>query len=58
VLAQQPVEAPEEVIVRAKPLKQYRVEIELARDEMIEILNEANEDLRTQLACTSERPAQ
>ena len=42
VLAQ-PAEEPEEIIVRAKPLNRYRAEIELARDEMIELFNEANE---------------
>jgi uncharacterized protein YehS (DUF1456 family) len=42
VLAQ-PVEELEEVIVRAKLLNRYRVEVELARDEMIRVFNDANE---------------
>jgi hypothetical protein len=42
VLAQ-PGEEAEEIVVRAKPLNRYRAEIELARDEMIRLFNEANE---------------
>jgi hypothetical protein len=56
VLAQQPVEAPEEIIVRAKPLNRYRAEIELARDEMIRLFNEANEDDDNDVRCRYEAP--
>ncbi len=42
VLAQPLVEEPEEIVVRAKPMNRYRAEIELARDEMIRVFNEAN----------------
>jgi hypothetical protein len=55
VLAQAP-EEPEEIIVRAKPLNRYRVEIELARDEMIRIFNEANEDDDNDVRCRYEVP--
>ncbi len=55
VLAQ-PVEEPEEIIVRAKPLNQYRVEIEVARDEMIRLFNEANEDDDNDVRCRYEAP--
>ena len=56
VLAQQPVEEPEEIIVRAKPLNQYRVEVELARDEMIRVFNEANEGEDNDVRCRYEAP--
>jgi hypothetical protein len=56
VLAQQPVEQPEEIIVRAKPLKRYRIEIELARDEMVRIFNEANEGDDNDVRCRDEVP--
>src|SRR5262249_2664294 len=56
VPAQQPVEEPEEVIVRAKPLTRYRVEVELARDEMIRVFNEANEGEDNDVRCRYETP--
>jgi hypothetical protein len=56
VLAQQPVEEPEEIIVRAKPLNQFRLEIERARDEMIRLFNEANEDDDNDVRCRYEAP--
>jgi hypothetical protein len=56
VLAQQPVEEPEEIVVRGKPLNRYRAEIELARDEMIRIFNEANEDDDNDVRCRYEAP--
>jgi len=56
VLAQQPVEEPEEIIVRAKPLNRYRAEIELARDEMIKVFNEANEGEDNDVKCRYEAP--
>jgi hypothetical protein len=37
------VEELEEAIVRAKLLNRYRVEVELARDKMIRVFNDANE---------------
>ena len=55
-LAQQPVEEPEEIIVRAKPLDRYRVEVELARDEMIRVFNEANEGEDNDVTCRYEAP--
>ena len=55
VLAQ-PVEEPEEIVVRAKPLNRYRAEIELARDEMIELFNEANEGEDNDVKCRYEAP--
>ena len=56
VLAQQPVEEPEEIVVRAKPLNRYRVEVELARDEMIKVFNEANEGEDNDVRCRYEAP--
>src|SRR5262245_41248218 len=56
VLAQQPAEEVEEVIVRAKPLNRYRVEVELARDEMIRVFNEANEGEDNDVQCRYEAP--
>ena len=56
VLAQQPVEEPEEIIVRAKPLNRYRAEIELARDEMIRLFNDSNEDDDNDVRCRYEAP--
>jgi hypothetical protein len=55
VLAQAP-EQPEEIIVRGKPLSQYRLELERARDEMYELFNEANEDDDTDIQCRNELP--
>ncbi|HEX5046604.1 MAG TPA: hypothetical protein VFX89_05740 [Gammaproteobacteria bacterium] len=55
VLAQ-PAEEPEEIIVRAKPLKRQRLEIELARDEMIRIFNEANEGEDNDVRCRYDAP--
>ena len=52
----QPVEEPEEIVVRAKPLSQYRLEIELARDEMIKLFNEANEDDDNDVRCRYDAP--
>ena len=54
--APQPAEEPEEIIVRAKPLVQYRVEVELARDEMIRVFNEANEGEDNDVRCRYEAP--
>jgi len=54
VLAQQLVEEPEEIIVRAKPMNRYRAEIELARDEMIRLFNEANEGDDNDVRCRYE----
>lgn len=45
------MEEPEEIIVRAKPPNRYRTEIELARDEMIRLFNEANEDDDNDVRC-------
>jgi hypothetical protein len=50
----QPVEEPEEIIVRAKPLNRYRAEIEVARDEMIRLFNEANEGDDNDVRCRYE----
>ena len=55
VLAQS-AEAPEEIIVRAKPLNRYRAEIELARDEMIRVFNEANEGEDNDVRCRYDAP--
>jgi hypothetical protein len=55
VLAQS-AEGPEEIVVRAKPLNRYRAEIELARDEMIKIFNEANEGEDNDVECRYEAP--
>src|SRR5687768_18622178 len=52
----QPVEQPEEIIVRAKPLNRYRAEIELARDEMIKVFNEANDGEDNDVRCRYEAP--
>jgi len=56
VVAAQPVEEPEEIVVRAKPLNTYRVEIEQARDEMIRLFNDANEDDANDVRCRYEAP--
>lgn len=55
VLAQS-AEEPEEIIVRAKPLNRYRLEVELARDEMIRVFNEANEGEDNDVRCRYEAP--
>jgi hypothetical protein len=55
VLAQ-PVEEPEEVIVRGKTPSQFRLEIEQARDEMIKLFNEANEGEDNDVRCRYEAP--
>jgi hypothetical protein len=55
VLAQS-AEEPEEIIVRAKPLNRYRAEIELARDEMIRLFNEANEGDDNDVRCRYDVP--
>ena len=55
-LLAQPVEQPEEIIVRAKPLSQFRLEVELARDEMIKLFNEANEGEDNDVRCRYEAP--
>ena len=46
----------EEVVVRAKPLNRYRAEVELARDEMIRVFNEANEGEDNDVRCRYEAP--
>jgi hypothetical protein len=56
VLAQQAPEEPDEIIVRAKPLKRYRAEVELAREEMFELFNEANEGEDNDVRCRYEAP--
>jgi hypothetical protein len=55
VLAQS-AEEPEEIIVRAKPLNRYRAEIEVARDEMIRLFNDANEGDDNDVRCRYEAP--
>jgi hypothetical protein len=55
-LLAQPVEEPEEIIVRAKPLNRYRAEIELARDEMIKVFNETNEGEDNDVRCRYDVP--
>ncbi len=55
-LLAQPVEEPEEIIVRAKPLNRYRAEIELARDEMIKVFNETNEGEDNDVRCRKDAP--
>ncbi len=52
----QPVEEPEEIVGRAKPLNRYRLEIELARDEMIRLFNDANEGDDNDVRCRYEAP--
>jgi hypothetical protein len=52
----EPPEAIEEVVVRAKPLNRYRAEIEVARDEMIRLFNEANEGDDNDVRCRNEAP--
>ena len=54
--AAQSVEEPEEIIVRGKPLGEFRLEIERARDEMIGIFNDANENDDTDVRCRYEAP--
>ena len=52
----QPVEEPEEIIVRGKPLSEFRLEIERAHDEMVRLFNDANEDDDTDVRCRDEAP--
>jgi hypothetical protein len=52
----EPPEEIEEVVVRAKPLNRYRAEIELARDEMIRLFNEANDGDDNDVRCRYEAP--
>jgi hypothetical protein len=52
----QPSQEIEEVVVRAKPLNRYRAEIEVARDEMIRLFNEANEGDDNDVRCRYETP--
>jgi hypothetical protein len=50
-------EKPEEVTVRGRrSLDRYRVELERARDDIVEIFNEANNDNSTDVTCRNERP--
>jgi hypothetical protein len=50
-------EPPEEVTVRGrKPLSQYRLELEQARDEIFKIYNEANEGNDNDITCRDEQP--
>jgi hypothetical protein len=55
VLAQ-PVEEPEEIVVRGKTPSQFRLEIEQAREEMIKLFNEANEGDDNDVRCRYEAP--
>jgi hypothetical protein len=58
VLAQ-PVEASEvidEIVVLAKPLRRYRAEIEVERDEMIRLFNEASAGGEYDVRCRYEAP--
>ena len=55
-LLAQPADEPEEIVVRGKPLSQYRLELEQARDEMIKLFNEANEGDDTDVRCRDEVP--
>jgi hypothetical protein len=52
----QSAENPEEIIVRGKPLSEFRLEIERARDEMIRLFNEANEGDDNDVRCRYEAP--
>jgi hypothetical protein len=52
----EPAQEIEEVVVRAKPLNRYRAEIEVARDEMISLFNEANEGDDNDVRCRYEAP--
>ena len=53
----QAAEEPEEITVRGqKPLSQYRLELERARDEIFEIYNEANEGDANDIKCRDEQP--
>jgi hypothetical protein len=55
VLAQA-AEEPEEIIVRGKPLSQFRLQIEQAHDEMVKLFNEANEGEDNDVRCRDEAP--
>jgi len=49
-------EPPEEITVRGeKPLEQYRIELEVAREELVEAYNEANSTDRNDIVCRNER---
>jgi hypothetical protein len=53
----QPPEGIEEVVVRGgKTLSQYRLELERAHDELLELFNESNEGNDTDVRCRNEAP--
>jgi len=52
----QSAEEPEEIIVRGKPLSEFRLEIEQAHDEMVRLFNEANDSDDTDVRCRDEAP--
>jgi len=55
--AANPTEAPEEITVRGqKSLTQYRVELEEAREELVQIYNEENSNDANDVTCRDEQP--
>jgi hypothetical protein len=52
----QPVDEPEEIIVRGKTLSQFRLELERAHDEMLALFNQANEGDDNDVRCRVEAP--
>jgi hypothetical protein len=52
----QSVDDPEEIIVRGKPMSQFRLEIEQAHDEMVKLFNAANEGDDNDVRCRDEAP--
>ena len=55
--AANPTEAPEEITVRGqKSLTQYRVELEEAREELVQIYNEENSSDANDVTCRDEQP--
>lgn len=52
-----PAEEPEEVTIRGRrTVTQYRLEMEQAREEIVEIFNELNDDSDEDVVCRNERP--
>lgn len=54
--ATNPTEQAEDVVVRGKALSRYRLELEEAREEFIEVYNEENSGDDNDVVCRDERP--
>lgn len=54
--ATNPTEQAEDVVVRGKALSRYRLELEEAREELIDVYNEENSGDDNDVVCRDERP--